>query len=443
MTRDSAERYRAFAVAAPGLEQFVSDELSAIGISGLEQLDGGVEFDASRRQICEANLNLRTASRVIVRLAEFKALTFADLERRARRVPWEKVIAKGDAVTLRVTCRKSRLYHSDAVAERIARDLIERMKAEVSTTSEEGEERSGSEPNPQLDDASQGRGGDWGLTPISLRKQGRRGDWGLTPISAAPISPRENAQLIIVRFDRDRCTISADSSGAHLHQRGYRTSVTQAPMRETLAAALIMASGWDRKSPLLDPFCGSGTIPIEAALMSAEISPGKNRSFQFMHWPDFDAAQWKQVLAESNSRARHDSGVSIIGSDRNAAALRAARDNAERAGVSDLLRFEKADAGRLAADHPVGWLVSNPPYGVRLGDRAESQRLLAQFGQRLRDEFGGWHVAILAPAGAERLVGFPLETRLKTTNGGLRVQVLVGTVPALVKRGATRPAARP
>lgn len=421
MTRDSAEHYRAFAVAAPGLEQFVSDELSAIGIAGLEQLDGGVEFDASRRQIYEANLNLRTASRVIVRLAEFKALTFADLERRARRVPWEKVIAKGDAVTLRVTCRKSRLYHSDAVAERIARDLSTRMNADVSTTREDGE--SGSEPNLlPFDEATQGRGGDWDLTPSS---------------------PRENAQLIIVRFDRDRCTISADSSGAHLHQRGYRTSVTQAPMRETLAAALIMASDWDRKSPLLDPFCGSGTIPIEAALMSAEISPGKNRSFQFMHWPDFDAAQWKQVLAESNSRVRHDSGVSIIGSDRTAAALRAARENAERAGVSDMLRFEKADAERLAAGQPVGWLVSNPPYGVRLGDRAESQRLLSRFGQRLRDEFAGWRIAILAPAGAERLVGFPLETRLKTTNGGLRVQVLVGTVPAAAKRRTTRPAARP
>ena len=441
MTGDSA-RYGAFAVAAPGLEQLVSDELTALGISGHERVDGGVEFEASRRQLYEANLNLRTASRVIVRLAEFKALTFADLERRARRVPWEQVIAKGGAVTLRVTCRKSRLYHSDAVAERIARDLVERMNAEVSTTREHGDERSGSEPNLLLlDETDQERRGDWGLTPISPRKQGRRG--GLTPISATPTSPRENAQLIIVRFDRDRCTISADSSGAHLHQRGYRTSVTQAPMRETLAAALIMASDWDRKSPLLDPFCGSGTIPIEAALMSAEISAGKNRSFQFMHWPDFDAAQWKQVLAESNSRVRHDSGVSIIGSDRNAAALRAARENAERAGVNDMLRFEKADAERLTADQPVGWLVSNPPYGVRLGDRAESQRLLSRFGQRLVDEFAGWRIAILAPAGAERLVGFPLETRLKTTNGGLRVQVLVGTVPAAAKRRATRPAARP
>ena len=455
MTSDSVERYRAFAVVAPGLEQLVFDELTALGISGQQLLDGGVEFDATRRQLYNANLNLRTASRVIIRLAAFKALTFADLERRARRVPWEKVIARGQAVTLRVTCRKSRLYHSDAVAERITRDLVERMNADVSSTHEDGEERSGSEPNlPLIDEAQQGRRGDWGLTPISKREQGRRGDSGLTPISKreqgrrgegrlTPSSSRENAQLIVVRFDRDHCTVSADSSGAHLHQRGYRTSVTQAPMRETLAAALIMASGWDRQSPLLDPFCGSGTIPIEGALMAAEISPGRSRSFQFMHWPDYDAAQWKQVLAESNSRARHESSVSIAGSDWSASALRAARENAERAGVSDMLRFEKADSAELTAGQTIGWIVSNPPYGVRLGDRAESKRLLSRFGQRLRDEFAGWQIAILAPDGAGQLVGFPLEARLKTTNGGLRVQVLVGTVPTAAKRSATRRAARP
>jgi putative N6-adenine-specific DNA methylase len=177
--------------------------------------------------------------------------------------------------------------------------------------------------------------------------------------------------------------------------------------------------------------------------MAADIPPGKSRSFQFMRWPDFDAALWKQVLSGSNSRAQQHSTTSIVGSDRNAAAIRAARENAERAGVNDMLRFEKADAVQLTADQPVGSIVSNPPYGVRLGDRAESQRLLSRFGQRLRDEFAGWQLAILGPAGTERLVGFPLESRLKTTNGGLRVQVLVGTVPVATKRATTRPAARP
>jgi putative N6-adenine-specific DNA methylase len=396
VNRDSGVRYDAFAVAAPGLEFLVENELRDLGVAALRRIGGGVEYSATQRQLYESNLHLRTASRIIVRLAEFKALTFADLERRAKRVPWEKVIAKAQAVTLRVTCRKSRLYHSDAVAERITRDLVERMKVDVSTTHEDEAEES-----------------------------------------------NESAQLIIVRFDRDRCTISADSSGAHLHQRGYRTSVTQAPMRETLAAALVMASGWDQRAPLLDPFCGSGTIPIEAALLAAQIAPGRNRKFQLMQWPDFDAAEWKQVLARANSRVRHDSTLVIAGSDRNAAALRASRENAERAGVIGMLRLEKADALDLSDQGPEGWIVSNPPYGVRLGDRAESQRLLSRFGQRLRDEFAGWHVAILAPAGAERLIGLPLESRLKTTNGGLRVQVLVGTVPSPARQSPTRSGARP
>ena len=397
MSRDSGERYDAFAVAAPGLESLVADDLSSLGITSYETLDGGIEFSATQRQLYESNLHLRTASRIIVRLAEFKALTFADLERRAKRVPWERVIAKGQAVTLRVTCRKSRLYHSGAVAERITRDLVERMKVEVSTTREDSET-----------DAS-----------------------------------NDGAQLIVVRFDRDRCTISADSSGAHLHQRGYRTSITQAPMRETLAAALVMASGWDQQTPLLDPFCGSGTVPIEAALIAAQIPPGRNRQFQLMRWPDFDAALWKQVLTRANSLVRQDSTPLIAGSDRNAAALRASRENAERAGVDGMLRLEKADALALRDQGPAGWIVSNPPYGVRLGDRAESKRLLSRFGQRLREEFAGWHIAILAPAGSERLLDLPLESRLKTTNGGLRVQVLAGTVPAATKRSATRSGARP
>ena len=394
MTRDSAAPYRAFAVAAPGLENLVSTELTQLGIATHDVADGGVEFDASRRQLYQANLHLRTASRVLVRLAAFRALTFADLERRARRVPWEMVLGKGEPVALRVTCRKSRLYHSDAVAERIRRDLVERMDANVS---------------PLRDDSEGDAHGD-------------------------------TTQLIVVRLDRDRCTISADASGAHLHQRGYRTSVTQAPMRETLGAALVLASGWDRQSPLLDPFCGSGTIPIEAALLAAQIAPGKNRRFRFMKWPDFDAAEWKRTTSDAIQRERAGSNPVILGSDRSAAALRAATENAERAGVGRLVSFERTDALQRQAPGGTGWIVCNPPYGVRLGDRAEAQRLLKRFGERLAGEFSGWHVSLLAPTQVERRLGFPLETRLRTTNGGLRVQVLSGTVPA---RQTTRAAARP
>jgi putative N6-adenine-specific DNA methylase len=382
VTDGSASRYEAFAVAAPGLEDVLAGELIELGIADPRVIDGGVEFNATRRQLYEANLHLRTPSRVIVRLAKFRALTFAELEKRARRIPWERVVKRGDRVTLRVTCRKSRLYHSDAVAERLARDLKERLSVDAGAIRGDAEEADG-----------------------------------------AP----DNAQLIVVRFDHDHCTVSADSSGAHLHQRGYRTSVTEAPMRETLAAALILASGWDRKSPLVDPFCGSGTIPIEAAMMAARMAPGRKRRFQFMHWPGYDAAEWKRVHSAATKSEDLTLVPPIHGSDRSAAAMRAATENAERAGVAGVVHFQRQDALRADAVAPVGWLVSNPPYGVRLGDAGETKSLLKAFGQRLIQRFGGWHIGLLAPDRG-RLPGLALQAGPRTTNGGLRVQVLTGTV---------------
>ena len=373
-----------FAVAAPGLEEILATELTALGVKNCVVVDGGVEFSASLRTLYEANLHLRTASRVLVRLARFRALTFAELEKRAKRVPWETVLKRGARVVLRVTCKKSRLYHSDAVAERLERDLVERLRAVVVRT--------------KSDDDS------------------------------ATDTPADEAQLIVVRFDHDHCTISADSSGAHLHQRGYRTSVTEAPLRETLAAALLVASGWDRCSPLVDPFCGSGTIPIEAALMAARIAPGKHRSFRFMLWPGHDPAEWHRVHAKAVAQESPDSVPRIHGYDRSAAAIRAATENAERARVTNLVRFEKQDALRVDIEAGTGFVVTNPPYGVRLGDAGESRRLMAGFGVALRERFGGWHVALMAPAQLERTMRIPLETKVKTTNGGLRVHFLAGLV---------------
>jgi putative N6-adenine-specific DNA methylase len=372
-------------VAAPGLEPLVASELAALRIKEAHPVDGGVEFSANRRALYEANLHLRTASRVLVRLAQFRAVSFAELEKRARLIPWDGVLSRGQSVHLRVTCRKSRLYHSDAVAERLARDLAARLDVRATTTA--------------------------------------AGD------DTAPDSAASGAQLIVVRFDRDRCTVSADSSGAHLHQRGYRTSVTEAPMRETLAAALVMVSEWDRRSPMVDPFCGSGTTLIEAALLAANIAPGRDRDFAFMRWPGFDRASWDQVHSAAIRGERRAQRPPILGSDRSAAAVRAAVDNATRAGVTDLVKFEKRDAEQLAAIGDVGWIVSNPPYGVRLGSAREANQLMSRFGQTLRQRFGGWHVALLASKSSDAAVGFSLETRLRTTNGGLPVQALAGIVP--------------
>jgi len=391
VTRESAGEFEAFAVAAPGLESVVAGELLNLRLKSPHVVDGGVEFGATRSQLYEANLHLRTASRVLVRLAKYRALTFAELERRAQRIPWEKVLTRGERVTLRVTCRKSRLYHSGAVAERIERDLVNRMGASITKAS-----------------------GDDDADVLESR-----------------------TQLIVVRLDHDHCTVSADSSGAHLHQRGYRTSVTAAPMRETLAAALVLAIGWNRRSLLLDPFCGSGTIPIEAALIAAGIAPGMNRDFRFMNWPGHDHDEWQRVRDNAKRRERRDLVPAIIGSDRSAAAIRASTDNAERAGVTALLRFEKRDALRIEPESSSGWLVSNPPYGVRLGDARETRRLLTEFGHQLRQRFVAWHVGLLSAVPLERVTGIKLDPKFRTTNGGLHVQFLVGNVPGLPGRAAS------
>lgn len=392
MTRESAEPYDAFAIAAPGIEPLVAAELKALGHRHVEMVDGGVGFKASLRQLYEANLHLRTASRVIVRLAQFRALTFAELEKRAARIPWERVIGPGQRVALRVTCRKSRLYHSGAVAERIQRDLVQRFQAEISPAS------------PDEDAVNQRTAG---------------------------------SQLAIVRFDHDHCTVSADSSGTLLHQRGYRASVTRAPMRETLAAALILASEWDQASPLIDPFCGSGTIPIEACLMASRIAPGKHRAFQFMEWPGFDAATWKRVHSEAVRQERTSIPV-IRGSDQTALAIRAATENSIRAGVADRVQFDKVDALRVDPLEPSGWVVTNPPYGVRLADPRLSRNVLIDFAKRLRESFGGWRVGVMAPGDLGSIPGLDLTPAVRTTNGGLRVQMLVGCVPPRRQRATTK-----
>src|SRR5688572_7364499 len=387
--------YDAFAVAAPGLEELVAAELSDLKVRDTNVVEGGVEFTASQKSLYEANLHLRTASRVLIRLAAgFRAVSFAELERNARGVPWKRVLKRGDRVALRVTCRKSRLYHSGAVAQRIERDIVERIGAVVSKA-------------PASDEGDENR--------PELRAQ-------------RPEADADNTQLIIVRLDHDKCTISADSSGAHLHQRGYRTAVTTAPLRETLAAAMVLGSGWDARTPLVDPFCGSGTIPIEAAMIAARMAPGRNREFRFMKWPGYDAAGWKRLQSAALSRQQPRSVPLIVGTDRSAAAIRAAGDNAKRAGVGSFVRFGQEDALNLDGGESAGWVVTNPPYGVRLGDSGESRRLLARFGDALRSRFSGWHVALLAPAQLQRAMPIKLEPGFRTTNGGLRVQLLAGSV---------------
>ena len=236
-------------------------------------------------------------------------------------------------------------------------------------------------------------------------------------------------QEFVVRLYHDECTVSADASGELLHRRGYRLAGAKAPLRETLAAAMLAGAGWDATAPLLDPMCGSGTIPIEAALLARGIPPGLDRSFAFQAWPGFDAGVWHRVSAAARERVLPRAGVAILGSDRDAGAIEAARANAERAGVAADVEWRRAAISAIDPPPGAGWMITNPPYGVRVGDRRRLRDLFAQLGNVARRRLVGWRVAFLsAHLELERQVGLPLETRFSTGNGGIRVRLVVGSV---------------
>ncbi len=385
MPTASRPRYNCYAVTAPGLEPVTATELTALGMETGDTEPGGIPFRADEAELYAANLHLRTASRVLVRVAEFQATSFRDLESRARAIPWERFVVAGRPVQLRVTCRKSRLYHSDAVAERVRDAISHRLGA----------------PTPSLAPADEeGEGGE--------------------------------AQLFVVRFSHDRCTISVDASGRLLHLRGYRQAVGRAPLRETLAAAMLLASGWDPELPLVDPMCGSGTIAIEAAMLSRQIAPGLRRSFAFQNWPEFRADIWAELRAAAMAAIHPAARSAIQASDRDAGAIAATIANAERAGVaSDITATQRALSSIDPIPSPTGWLVTNPPYGHRVGDVERLRALYARLGQVARTLHPGWIVAMLvADPRLEGQVGLPFEDAFRTTNGGIWVRLAVATVPA-------------
>jgi putative N6-adenine-specific DNA methylase len=387
--------YQLFAVSAPGLEPFTAQELDRLVVSGSRLTSrpeysaeeeergeeaGGVAFQGSPRDIYRVNLHLRTASRVLIRLGAFYAAGFPELRRKARRLPWEDYLAPGKPVTLRVACHKSRLYHQAAVSERVAGAIADRLGRPAPVVKFE-EDAGGNLP-----------------------------------------------QLIVVRLAEDRCTMSIDSSGALLHRRGYRLATGKAPLRETLASGMLMASGWDRVSPLLDPFCGSGTIAIEAALLARQIPAGWNRRFAFMDWPSFDAEVWKTVLEEGKA-AGPASSPNIMASDRDAGAVVTAQNNAKRAGVADGILFSCRSISAIEPPSGSGWVVTNPPYGVRVSRSRDLRNLYAEFGKVLRAKCPGWHVSLLCSSlQLLHSTGLEFSDTLSLVNGGLRVKLATGKV---------------
>lgn len=381
------EKFRFFISCAPGIEPILERETRQLGLLPLSHIPhqstspnpfsgeepGGLLFEGYATHVMQSNLHLRTAGRVIVRLGEFYASAFSELRKKAARLEWEKFLSPGQAVNIRAVCHKSKLYHSDAVAERVLGAINDHFSI------------ANAQQKNSLQDAQ--------------------------------------GQMVLVRMVNDQCTISIDSSGEPLHRRGYRLAVAKAPLRETLAAALLIASGWDGSSPLVDPFCGSGTIPIEAALLARRIPPGIARDFAFMKWPAFPKDEWQTMLSKAQSEILP-LRTSIYGYDRDKGAIEMSAANASRAGQKSEISFAQQPVSSLKPAGTPGWIITNPPYGLRVSGSKDLRDLYARFGSILRDEFIAWNAGILCsdPKLTGQLgIGEPFA-QLRFSNGGIPVQ---------------------
>ena len=397
--------YDAFAIAAPGLEPLVGAELRALGAKGARVVAGGVEFKADALLLARANIQLRVATRVVVRLARFRATAFHELERAARKVEWTRMLSPWAAFALRVTCKKSRLYHSGGVAQRIA-DAITRGVPGATLATRAGNDEE------ERDSAT----GNAKERAVGARVETDSGE-------TIP-------QLFVVRLDHDECTISTDASGELLHRRGYRQAIAKAPLRESLAAAMLLGAKYDPSLPFVDPMCGSGTIAIEAAMIARGIAPGIARDFAAERWPETDAVTWNGARMAARDAARDRASAPILACDRDAGAIEAARSNAGRAGVENDIEFRVGALSALDPPDGPGLLLTNPPYGVRVGETKPLRDLFARFGQVAYTRLGGWRVGLLsANRTLEAQTRLDLAEVFKTSNGGIPVRLVVAEIP--------------
>jgi putative N6-adenine-specific DNA methylase len=368
-----------FAVASPGLEQPLCAELVALGaIENPRAVEGGVEFSGPLGAGMAANLHSRIATRIVLRMGEVKARDFAPLRRSLAKFPWQSYVPCDRALRIDVSTSHCRLYHTGALAETVELAIADRV--------------------------------------------------GKLPKREKPAEPNddEDCTRILLRGQDDRFTASVDASGALLHRRGWRIEAGRAPLRETLAAGLLALCDYDPALPFVDPMCGAGTIAIEAAAMARKIAPGLARPFAFERWPAHDAPAW-QTLRDS-AVALPNAPAPILAMDRDLRAVDTARRNAERANVQSDIRFAEAALGEGEIPAQAGLLVVNPPYGHRLGDKGQAQRLAFTLGKTLAARYRGWRAGVLCPnpafvaavaAGARR----PPNQTHALRNGGLRVQL--------------------
>lgn len=354
-----------FLVAAPGLEALLCAEAAEKGFNAPAPVLGGVTIRGGWSEVWRANLEIRGASRILVRIEAFRALHLSQLDKRARRVPWHQFLRPDVPVRVETSCKGSRIYHSGAATQRIAKAIHEELGAAIS-------------PDAEV--------------------------------------------CIKARIDDDLCTLSIDTSGEILHKRGHKEAVSKAPLRETLASLFLRHCGFDGTEPVADPMCGSGTFVIEAAEIAANLAPGRSRRFAFEHLAGFDEEAWRQMRGRES---RKTPTARFYGYDHDAGAIRMSRENAARAGVEDLTEFRQQSVGELAApDGPPGLVIVNPPYGARIGNTKSLQPLYQSLGRTLLTRFSGWRVGLITNADSlARKTGLPFaQESAPVSHGGIWIK---------------------
>ena len=370
----AGRRFTFFATCAPGVEPLLHGEVRELGLARSERQVGGVRFEGTMRDAWRANLWLRTAVRVLRREGRFEAPTEAALDAGVAAVDWSAFLEPSGTLWVDAQTRESSLDHSRYLQQRVKDAVVDQVRAADGT-------------RPSVD--------------------------------------RESADVRVhLHLFRDRATLSVDTSGASLHRRGWRRAQGRAPLAETLAAACVLHSGWDRRAPLIDPFCGTGTLLVEGAMIAAGMAPGLTRErFGFEGWRDHDPAGWARLREEARSAVRVPRKLRLVGHDVVPERLEETAAHLAGQGLGELAQLEVADA-RAFAPRP-GWngtVVSNLPYGERVGDQVED--LHGEFGARLRT-LDGYRAALLT--GSSRLAGLlrlSRSERHRILNGGIECQLV-------------------
>ncbi|MCM3588769.1 class I SAM-dependent RNA methyltransferase [Mesobacillus maritimus] len=362
-------KYDLIATSAMGLEAIVAKEVRALGYD-CEVENSRITFKGDESAIARCNMWLRTADRVKIKAGEFKAFTFDELFEKTKAIPWEKFLPENAEFPVSGKSQKSKLFSVSDCQAIVKKAIVER-----------------------------------------LRKHYKRTSW-----------LEENGPLfkIEVSLVKDVATLTIDTSGSGLHKRGYRVSQGEAPLKETLAAALVSLTNWTPDRPFADPFCGSGTIAIEAALIGQNIAPGFNREFVSETWDWIPESIWDQARNEAEDLAKYDQPLEIIGSDIDHRMVKISEENAFEAGLGDLITFKQMRVQDFRTNKDFGVIVSNPPYGERLGEKKAVEQMYKEMGQVL-SPLETWSVYIMTSnEDFEKHFGKPATKKRKLFNGFIR-----------------------